>query len=302
VAIGTGNKILANDYNAIQSLVASILGTGYTGSANAGYGQTVASSQVTTRTKIVVTNDSIGYLTADMTKIAAHQGNSFTIPANILKGNRINAVDFSYLGSTAIGFYGSRFSITSGQYSTDTLSVGTRTTSWGSGSASIQHNVTITFSDANNARYFFNAGGSITFTASRSGGSTTTQNTDWTNLLSDIGTVTFNYNGTSSSTGHGTGSSIGWFNLTTTAQQIYTHAGNMETGGSKYGVNSYTINASTNSFATQLILSIVFLDAHTSTFSDFVDGTLTSTVADRRPTGTNVSLPLPTSSAATVAM
>lgn len=319
----TGSLIRASDYNAIQTAVATILGSGYVGSSGtpygSGYGQAVTSTQATAgyigssaQTGTVVTASSgsgnIAALATDILKIAAHQGTTVTLPsaiANFSSANnrQIQASDFTTLSSIVGTLFTNRFNIAAGQFSTETLSTGTRTTSWGSGNSSISHNITVTFADANTARWFFIAGGKVQFTASRTGGSSTTQNADWTNLLSNMGTISFNYNSTSSSAGTGTASSsIGWFNLTTSAQTIYTHSGNMESGGSRYASNSYTVTAATNAGLTQLILSVTFSDTHTNAYSDFVDGTITSRIVSLRPTGSNVVITAPTVNNPTVSM
>ncbi len=56
-----------------------------------------------------------------------------------------------------------------------------RTTPW---SSFIQHVFTITFSDSDHARYFFNTGGYITIAASRTGGTGSPQEQAWDSILS----------------------------------------------------------------------------------------------------------------------
>ena len=82
---------------------------------------------------------------------------------------------------------------------------------------------------------FFNTGGQIRFSASRSGGSGS-KNTNWTNLLSAMGTVIFDYTSTAAS--FGTGSSLGGLDLSTSYQQIF-----IKTGSGNYAENDYNINA-----------------------------------------------------------
>ena len=65
---GVGNKILAADYNAIQSIAASVLGVG---SGQYGYGQPVASQQVLVGQPFYL-NDWVT-LRSDLLKIGAHQ-------------------------------------------------------------------------------------------------------------------------------------------------------------------------------------------------------------------------------------
>jgi hypothetical protein len=96
---------------------------------------------------------------------------------------------------------------------------------------------TITFASANAARYFFNAGGRITWAGSRSGGSATSKNTAWSNLLTACGTLNIttgtstqaiactSYTGTTKTGGSGTPTTllttIGFYDLTTSDQEIF---------------------------------------------------------------------------------
>lgn len=313
-----GSIILASDYNPIQTAVAKILGSGYIGSAGtlygSGYGQTLASSQAVagyigsqrlTGTLIAASSGSIANLVSDIKKIAGHQGTTITLPntlANYSTANlkTIAANDFTTLTSIVNTLFTSRFNIAAGQFSSETLSTGTRTTAWGGGSSSLSHSITVTFANADTARWFFIAGGKIQFSASRTGGSNTLQNSNWATMLTDMGVITLNYNSTSSSNASQTGtiqSSTGWFNLTTSPTTIYSHVGT-----SRYSTNSYTLSVARDSGSTQLIISITFLDAHTSVWSDTVDGTLTSYIVSLRPSGANVNIAAPTVNSPTVAM
>ena len=65
---GFGTSIIATDYNAIQSKISNILGTG---SADYGYGQALASSQVARNNKITVTQ--WNNLRNDLLKSRQHQ-------------------------------------------------------------------------------------------------------------------------------------------------------------------------------------------------------------------------------------
>lgn len=90
---GVGTKILAADYNAIQSLVQNVLGVG---SGQYGYGQVVTSNQVNSGDPFRLT-DWVN-LRADLLKIGAHQtgdineGNNLIIPGNLDPRNITNFV------------------------------------------------------------------------------------------------------------------------------------------------------------------------------------------------------------------
>ena len=79
-----------------------------------------------------------------------------------------------------------------------------RTTAW---TTSLEVEKTFTWANEGLLRAFFNGGGRIGMSASRSGGTSSSQNTDWTNLLSAMGDVYIDYQtaGGSSGTNEGKG-------------------------------------------------------------------------------------------------
>lgn len=173
---------------------------------------------------------------------------------------------------------------------TGALITSTRSTTWGSPSLpQVVHSFTITFPDAATARHYFNTGSGILFTPSRSGGASPwNQNTDWTNMLSAIGSVFFGIKGTNYSvTLSGTTSSIGFYNLTSSPQQIYTKLGAGSTG--QYSGNDYTIkaycNVGDNSTGTATTVTFIteFNDDFVSPYAgqDYVDGLLTNKIQKR---------------------
>jgi len=160
----------------------------------------------------------------------------------------------------------------------------TRNSTW---STQVKHAFTVDFGTADKARAFFNSGSSIRFTSARAEGATTTQNTSWTTMLNSIGSVIFNYNGATASSGTSTG--IGFSRITTTPQQIF-----VKTGSGSYSMNDYSIELScdvadnTSGGARYLFITAYFRDGHTNFYGDSVSGTLTHTVNIRRATGGNV--------------
>lgn len=94
-------------------------------------------------------------------------------------------------------------------------------------------------------------------------------------------------------TGTGTGSNIGFYDLTTVNQQIFTR-----TGSGAYAANDYTVFArcdvanNTNGGARYIYLTIQFNDdkAGNPNFDENVTGTLDSFVEFLRPSGSNVSV------------
>jgi len=132
---------------------------------------------------------------------------------------------------------------------------------------------------------FFKAGGEIRFTASQSGGSSSI-NIDWRNMLSNMGTIKMNYTETTS-TGSGTGTSIGQQDLTGSYQQIF-----QKSGTGNYAANDYIVQARNQTGAIQF--RIYFQDDKGGNPDENVTGTTQSNVQHLRASGSNVSLPAPT--------
>ena len=102
---GTGTKILAEDYNQIQSIAQTVLGQG---SGQYGYGQAVSSSQVNSGDPFRL-SDWIN-LRSDLLKIGAHQtgnvneGNNLILPGNLDPQNITNFVSKTGSGPFLVTF------------------------------------------------------------------------------------------------------------------------------------------------------------------------------------------------------
>lgn len=188
-----------------------------------------------------------------------------------------------------------KFLVGAGQTSPEGLVTGTRTTGWNS---TVTHVVTITGAtggdgSAANLRYFFNAGGSIRVSASRTGGTAgSAKNAAWDQMFSQMGEFVMNYTQTTFTGSSATGSAIGWYDLTTTDQQIASKTAPAGT----YSSNLYRILARRSADSSQLILTIEFQDnaGPNPNIDELVDGTLSSIIQQNRPSGTNVSVLTPT--------
>lgn len=269
------STILASDYNAIQTQVANVLGTG---SATYGYGQAVTSGQKAQGNTINVTD--WANLKLDILKLATHQGLTSNVNITPLSGLSITntttilAADVNKFSTAATTVDTNRFLLGATQFTTTQILTSQRTSQWGSPTKpTVTHSFTVTFTSADAARFFWNSGGFISFVASRSGGSGTLQNSSWDTLLSSMGTIKFNIQGTSATSG--TTSTINWYSLTTADQTIFSKGGS--TG--LYATNNYTILARKNSTSNILYITVNFNDVHTNAYTDYVDGTLTSTVS-----------------------
>jgi len=279
-----GNFISASDYNAIRNKIINVVGPG---AGNSGYGQTLQSSAVATGN--VVTKAQWDALRFDIYNALFHQTGSVPIITQVSTSDviRYGAANpnFQYdtLADTAIA---NRFNLGAGRFVTENKGTNSTSVSW---SASQSCTLTVTFGTANDARYFFNSGGKIRFTSSRTGGSSTAQNSSWSNLLTTVGTQAFG----------GNSPSVNFYSLTNSYQTFYTL-----TASSPYASNVYRLealsNVADNSTGTANILTfrITWTDAYVDPDvlagrpptlnppGDVVDGTLSLNVDQIRPVGT----------------
>ncbi len=298
MAAGVGSTIEASDYTTIKAKVDLIFGTGAAGN---GYGQTVTSPAVATGSAITAAQWLS--LRSDMVKVRQHQtgvsvstsnsldGQNLLVPAS---GSSITEELRNQFNTFANTITTDKYLVASSQLSNEILITGTRTTSW---NGTLQHIVTITGAtsgagSAENMRFFFNSGGKFRIAASRAGGSSSSKNTTWDLMFSQMGEIVFDYDSTTYTGSSGIGSSYGWYDITTSDQLIFQK--NSPSGS--YAENRYYIYARKSSDSSQLIFTIQFVDndAGDPNIDENVDGTLTSQISQYRPSGSNVSIPTPT--------
>jgi hypothetical protein len=163
-----------------------------------------------------------------------------------------------------------------------------RTAGW---NGNLTQTVTINFPDANSARYYFNTGSRIEFSSTLENFTVNPKNVSWNTILTNMGVINFNYNSTTC-TGSGITSSIGWYQLTTSDQLIF----EKDVSSSTYVPNRFQINARRNAGSTSVIFTIQWMDANNPggfRVDENVTGTLTSYVQVYRASGANVSVPNP---------
>lgn len=254
MTVSSGNNIAAADYNGVQGRISNILGVG---SGQSGYGQSLSSSQVTADVSNV-TALAMENLRDDLVKAYQHQFN--TNPGlneifigNIVGANASNPTDTVGTGDAGLtdgnkgfnDFFDVMTTLESAPFTADTNQMtpevpsnasSTRSTAW---NGVITHEFTVTFTDSNHRRYFFNTGGQIWFDPELTGGSgANTKDDDWKTILDNVGTIKFAYNSTGS-TGSGTGSAIGNYQLTDTYQELFVKEGSLAV----YAENRYRIKA-----------------------------------------------------------
>ncbi len=297
MAYSTGSVILDDDYNIFAT--GNAAGTGDNDVANVntvwgigtgdkGYGQTTLPVLSPVSAGATVTATQWATMLNRISSAASHQGSSITVISNPVAGDTISA--YAALSTNITTIFNNRLNAAaSGSTSTTNTD---RTTSW---TTSVTFTQTITFSSADAARYFFNAGGRITISYSRSGGSVNDQNTAITNLCTACGTITFtagtgtqtiaggSFTGTTKTGGSGSptvATTTGWYDLTTSNVQVFTQSASSYYG---YEGNSITINLRNATAGTQLVVASVVAKGGGLTT---VDGTLRAALSVIPPSTT----------------
>ena len=275
-----GDFISATDYNTIRTKIINVMSTG---SGNFGYGQTTFSSLVAAGNTVTKTQwDALRF---DIYNAILHQTGSAASLVQVAVGDVIRYgasnpnTQYDTVANTAIT---NRFDLGTGQFVTEAIDSKSFSSSW---YQSISATASVSFATAEQARFFFNAGGKIRFASSRSGGSGVAQNTSWSNLLSSAGTQSF----------VGGPSGINFFSLTSSFQTFSETAGTSAYTNNKWRLEA-SCNVSNNASGTANVVNfrITWIDAYVDPGpatpenlppGDLVDGTFTLTVDQVRPSG-----------------
>lgn len=275
-----GDFISATDYNTIRTKIANVMAIG---AGNSGYGQTTFSSLVAAGNSVTKAQwDALRY---DIYNAVLHQTGSAASLVQVAVGDVIRYgasnpnTQYDTVANQAVT---NRFDLGTGQFVTEAIDSKTFTSSW---YQSVSSTTSITFATAEEARFFFNAGGKIRFASSRTGGNGEAQNTYWSSLLSGAGTIAF--------AGRPTG--VNFFSLTTAYQTFSETAGTSAYTSNKWRLEA-SCNVADNSSGTANVVNfrVTWLDAYTDSGAggspnpppgDLVDGTLTLTVDQVRPSG-----------------
>ena len=282
-----GGKIEAADYNALASSTNDIWSVG---SAGSGYGQTQITPTVAIGTKVLAATWAA--LVNTVNNIGRHQNSSFSVlPVPAVS----TLISFQSIDTVLTSLNTTRFNAAA--QGTDFTNSATRTAAWGTaaGIATVTSTITVSFANADAVRYFFNTGGTIRITTSRTGGAGTPQNTAWTQLCTDIGTLALparslvstiagtSYQGLTKLGGGGSAPDIyarnGYYALTTTPTMLFRQYSNQ--GVYTADNIAMSFNQSTNG----VTISVAFTDVNSGGSADSVDGSLTVT-ATARPAAT----------------
>jgi len=297
MAYSSGNTILAADFNTFRTSVEDIFGDTNSGSVAPGalifgYGETMLQAAVSAGTGITAAQWNNLYMMIH--RCAGHQGSTISI------GGSVTADAYSAGGSIGVDgnlaadiatVVANKGNVDASNLTTTARNDKSGTANW---SASTVHSFTQTFASYDAARHFYNQGGAMIISASRTGGSGHTQNSNWTALLTAVGTVTMTVASTAQS---GSGGTAGKSFDDIVAAVSTTHVIFNQADSGAYASNNYKIECSCNAAKTVYTWTITFTDGHANAFEDYVDGTLASNVSEKRATGTYVNSDAPSYSA-----
>ena len=178
-------------------------------------------------------------------------------------------------------------------FSTSTIT-SSRISQWGGGDfaspgSKITHEVEVTWVNANERRYFFNAGGELRFNADLEGAVTANSKEDqWNTVLANMGTITFGKTATAADgSSPGTGSSIGNYyaqwNLTNSSNRavIFTKNGSGLYADIKYQIEAWEVAAGSASVPSTLRFRIEMQDNDFASYpsvDEYIDNTIRSNV------------------------
>ncbi len=273
----TGDVIDDADYNNMRTNINALmsgaqdvtLGT-YTASSTYGWDQGGAGVSSVTAGEVVDASSSNGFkdLQDDVQAMCAFLGVTVRtgVGTDVTSSDTITAATWSNTMLNIQDCWNNRFSPASRTAATDGST--TRTAAW---TNTLNQETTFNFGTEAVCRAFFNGGGGVGVSASRSGGSSHDQNTQWTNKLSAISDVFLFHDTTTGSAG--TSAGIGFYELTTSYQQLLIYYGGASPYTSDYVQVSGKVDSTTN--PTVVSIKITLLDAGDNVLDQNVDGTLT---------------------------
>ena len=184
-----GSLIVATDYNGFANNTAggNVNYVWGTGSGDYGYGQSTTLSTVSANTVVSATN--WASLNSRVTSLGSQTNTTLTSRTNPVTGNLI--VILSNLGTNITSCVTNRGNAAASGTTNSTWSGTTsRTDPTGTGNAAweIAWTHTVTFADANSARYFWNAGGLVRIDMNKSS-TGTDSDVDWNTFVGTVGTL-----------------------------------------------------------------------------------------------------------------
>lgn len=252
MAYSTGSTIIALDYNtfaqggaSVNHSVANINTIWGVGNGDKGYGQSSTLATVATSTD-TVTATQWSTLIARLNSILTHQsgsGSGISVPT---AGATVSVL--STLSSSISTAFSNRLNAATN--ASDVTGTAPSATVWNTSTPTTQQIIrTATWANADQARYFFNAGGKLILTFSVTNTLGNSKGSDWASLLNTklativVGGYTNGRTGTGG-TASSTNTSIGYWNAGTTNNSMITLTS--ASGTADYSSNSVAVGIRTN--------------------------------------------------------
>jgi len=328
MAYQTGDTILDDEYNTFatgsiggsatdSANVNNIWGTG---SGDRGYGQTTTVSSVSAGSNVTATQWST--LLSRITTMGSHQGTSLTAMTSPSAGDEIEII--GAISGNITSLHTNRLTAAGNGTNEGTFN----SDSTGNWTASAIQEATVTFDSADEARYYFNAGGYLQIDPALVSYTDDAKARSWDALTQMCGSIRFNAQGTTvagnttsatvteahTSTNTTLATTIGYYDMTTSYQTIFVQT--LTTSGSPYisgGANNVKIEAKSNGTqgsnsdaGTIITFKISFLDASSDqTYDkaeydplDIMDGTVRNSISRIPPSTTHLTATWGTTAAA----
>jgi len=269
--VNSGERITSSDFNTLVDLANDFFSDACTvcsfGDSNQQFGWGGSSLSYLT-SELIKSSD--GNVVIDRANLGVGIINSVSgVLSNLSLGDRIESDVYNAIETKLTNLKSNKNDINVAETSIHAGTTSQRTTSW---SSTINTTIRYTFTDFDETRYFFNSGGAFLLSLSLTGGSTGNAN-NWANLFSNIGTITFDFDDTNYSGSGGSPTAIGYYDLTTSYQNIFT-----ATGTGAYTDNDLIIRALRSASGDYIDIQVILQDDHAGT----VNGTTTLTAQYRK--------------------
>lgn len=293
MAYASSNTILDNHYNEFATgsadgtpthSVRNVNTIWGTGSNDKGYGQTNILTKVDAGDPVEATHWAT--MISRMSSIASHQNTSLTSMTSPTVGDPIAIIGALDTNITTL---------TTKRMNNLGPGTGTPHSVSGTGSWTTRttHTVSSSFTNGDKARYFFNAGGYIDISFTRSGGTSHSKNDEWTDLCNKSGIIRMKAHGTTKVGGSGTVSlllNIGYYDLTTSYQLLFRQYADSSPYSSNYlkvEVKSNGTQGSNQDAGSSITFKVTYEDAAADnsipSSLDAVNGTITTALTDTTP-------------------
>jgi hypothetical protein len=294
-----GGLIQATDYNtfaqggsSVNHGVANINTVWGVGSGDKGYGQSSTLSTVAATNTVTATQWST--MIARLNSILTHQSGSGSGVTAPTAGNTITFL--STLSGKITDGFNNRLNFSSN--GSDATATGSVNTSWTTNGSALTVTRTATFGSADQARYFFNAGGKLIVNFGGTNNAGNSKGNDWVDLLGNkldtiiVGAYT-NSRGGSGGSVTSSNTALGYWNAGTSNNKILELTSN--SGTADYGSNKVEVFIKTNGVqgsngdvGTQLSVVLTVTDVAADSFDDAINLTINTTWTKRPPETSNL--------------